>query len=72
MAKINQLPPLAPVREVVLITEEVAELIGVGGDGGQESEPGGEGADTGDGAGDQSGTDTGAGSDTLEDEEQGA
>lgn len=31
MAKINQLPPLAPVREVVLITEEVAELIGVGG-----------------------------------------
>lgn len=31
MAKINQLPPLAPVREVVLITKEVAELIGVGG-----------------------------------------
>lgn len=31
MAKINQLPPLAPVREVVLITEKVAELIGVGG-----------------------------------------
>ena len=31
MAKINQLPPLAPVREVVLITKKVAELIGVGG-----------------------------------------
>lgn len=31
MAKINQLPPLAPVREVTLITKEVAELIGVGG-----------------------------------------
>ena len=31
MAKINQLPPLAPVREVALITKKVAELIGVGG-----------------------------------------
>ena len=31
MAKINQLPPLAPVREVTLITKEIAELIGVGG-----------------------------------------
>ena len=31
MAKINQLPPLAPVREVVLITKKIAELIGVGG-----------------------------------------
>lgn len=31
MAKINQLPPLAPVREVTLITKEIAEFIGVGG-----------------------------------------
>ena len=44
MAKINQLPPLAPVREVVLITEEVAELIGVGGaPAPSPSEPKGEG-----------------------------
>lgn len=64
MAKINQLPPLAPVREVVLITEEVAELIGVGG--GQESEPGGEGADAGTGTGVQSGAGAGA---TPKDEE---
>jgi hypothetical protein len=66
MAKINQLPPLAPVREVALITEEVAELIGVGGDGGQESEPGGEGADAGTGTGVQSGAGAGA---TPKDEE---
>ena len=43
MAKINQLPPLAPVREVVLITKEVAELIGVGGAPASASEPKGEG-----------------------------
>lgn len=43
MAKINQLPPLAPVREVVLITKEVAELIGVGGAPASPSEPNGEG-----------------------------
>lgn len=45
MAKINQLPPLAPVREVVLITEEVAELIGVGGAPAPSSEPKNEGQD---------------------------
>ena len=43
MAKINQLPPLAPVREVVLITEKVAELIGVGGAPVSPSDPKGEG-----------------------------